>query len=235
MLKEAYGSMGKLIEMDAVLDRVRDGSTVMIGGFMGCGTPHTIMERLVQKGVKNLKVIANDTALAGRGIGKLIDNDQVSELTASHIGLNPKTGQQMNAGKIKVDLVPQGTLAERIRAGGAGLGGFLTPTGLGTVVQEGKQVVKVGDREFLLEQPIRAEVALIKAFKADERGNLVFRLSARNFNPVMATAADYVVAEVEQLVPAGDIHPDQVHLPGIFVDAIVLSRQSHIEEQEGCN
>lgn len=227
--------MGKLIEMDAVLDRVRDGSTVMIGGFMGCGTPHTIMEGLVQKGVKNLKVIANDTALAGRGIGKLIDNDQVSELTASHIGLNPKTGQQMNAGKIKVDLVPQGTLAERIRAGGAGLGGFLTPTGLGTVVQEGKQVVKVGDREFLLEQPIRAEVALIKAFKADERGNLVFRLSARNFNPVMATAADYVVAEVEQLVPAGDIHPDQVHLPGIFVDAIVLSRQSHIEEQEGCN
>jgi len=208
MLKEAYGSMGKLIEMDAVLDHVRDGSTVMIGGFMGCGTPHTIMEGLVQKGVKNLKVIANDTALLGRGIGKLIDNDQVSELTASHIGLNPKTGRQMNAGKIKVDLVPQGTLAERIRAGGAGLGGFLTPTGLGTVVQEGKQVVKVGDREFLLEQPIRAQVALIKAFKADERGNLVFRLSARNFNPVMATAADYVVAEVEQLVPAGDIHPD---------------------------
>jgi acetate CoA/acetoacetate CoA-transferase alpha subunit len=227
--------MGKLIEMDAVLDRMRDGVTVMIGGFMGCGTPHTIMEGLVQKGVKNLKVIANDTALVGRGIGKLIDHNQVSELTASHIGLNPKTGQQMNAGKIKVNLVPQGTLAERIRAGGAGLGGFLTPTGLGTVVQEGKQVVKVGDREFLLEQPIRAEVALIKAFKADERGNLVFRLSARNFNPVMATAADYVVAEVEELVPAGDIHPDQVHLPGIFVDAIVLTKAPHLEEQEGCN
>jgi acetate CoA/acetoacetate CoA-transferase alpha subunit len=227
--------MGKLIEMNTVLDRIHDGATVMIGGFMGCGTPHTIMDGLVQKGVKNLKVIANDTALIGRGIGKLIDHNQVSELTASHIGLNPKTGQQMNQGQIKVDLVPQGTLAERIRAGGAGLGGFLTPTGLGTVVQEGKQVIKVDGREFLLEQPLRAEVALIKAFKADERGNLVFRLSARNFNPVMATAADYVVAEVEQFVPAGDIQPDQVHLPGIFVDAVVLSKESNGEEQEECN
>jgi acetate CoA/acetoacetate CoA-transferase alpha subunit len=218
--------MGKLVEMKSVMDRIQDGSTLMIGGFMGCGTPNTILDHVVEKGVKNLKVIANDTAVIGDGIGKLVDHEQIGKLIASHIGLNPKTGRQMTEGRIQVDLVPQGTLAERIRAGGAGLGGFLTPTGLGTVVQEGKQVIKVDGREFLLELPLRADVALIKAYKADEKGNLVFRLSARNFNPVMALAADYVVAEVEQVVGAGDIAPDEVHLPGLFVDAIVRSNGS---------
>ncbi|RJR34800.1 MAG: 3-oxoacid CoA-transferase subunit A [Desulfobacteraceae bacterium] len=227
--------MGKLVDMNTVLDRVQDGATLMIGGFMGCGTPDTILNHLVEKGVRNLNVIANDTAVIGEGIGKLIDHEQIGRLTASHIGLNPKTGRQMNEGRIEVELVPQGTLAERIRAGGAGLGGFLTPTGLGTVVQEGKQVIDVGGREFLLELPLRADVALIKAFKADERGNLVFRLSARNFNPVMATAADYVVAEVEQYVGTGDIAPDEVHLPGVFVDAVVLKDHDGSEQEDACN
>ncbi len=225
--------MGKLVEMEKVLERVHDGTTVMIGGFMGCGTPHSIMEGLVEKGVKDLKIIANDTATIGRGIGKLVDNHQIGKLIASHIGLNPKTGQQMNEGKIEVELVPQGTLAERIRSGGAGLGGFLTPTGLGTIVQEGKEVIEVNGRKFLLELPLKAEVALIKAYKGDERGNLVFRLSARNFNPLMATAADYVVAEVEQYVAAGDIAPDEVHIPGLFVDAIVLTKNPEESENEG--
>jgi acetate CoA/acetoacetate CoA-transferase alpha subunit len=225
--------MGKLAEMKSVLEHIHEGTTVMIGGFMGCGTPDSIVDGLVGKGVRGLKVIANDTAVVGKGIGKLIDKKQVGKLVASHIGLNPKTGLQMNNGDLEVELVPQGTLAERIRAGGAGLGGFLTPTGLGTVVQEGKDVVKVQGREYLLELPLRAEVALIKAFKADEKGNLVFRLSARNFNPIMATAADYVAAEVEQYVGAGDIAPDEVHLPGIFVDAIVLADSARESEDQG--
>jgi acetate CoA/acetoacetate CoA-transferase alpha subunit len=225
--------MGKLAEMKSVLEHIHEGTTVMIGGFMGCGTPESIVDGLVGKGVKGLKVIANDTAVIGKGIGKLIDQKQVGKLVASHIGLNPKTGLQMNNGDIEVELVPQGTLAERIRAGGAGLGGFLTPTGLGTVVQDGKEVVNVRGREYLLELPLRAEVALIKAFKADEKGNLVFRLSARNFNPIMATAADYVAAEVEQYVGAGDIAPDEVHLPGIFVDAIVLADTARESEDQG--
>jgi acetate CoA/acetoacetate CoA-transferase alpha subunit len=225
--------MGKLAEMKSVLEHIHEGTTVMIGGFMGCGTPESIVDSLVGKGVKGLKVIANDTAVIGKGIGKLIDQKQVGKLVASHIGLNPKTGLQMNNGDIEVELVPQGTLAERIRAGGAGLGGFLTPTGLGTVVQDGKEVVKVRGREYLLELPLRAEVALIKAFKADEKGNLVFRLSARNFNPIMATAADYVAAEVEQYVGAGDIAPDEVHLPGIFVDAIVLADTDRESKDQG--
>ena len=216
--------MGKLSEIDDVLTHINDGTTVMIGGFMGCGTPHSIMDGLVEKQVKDLTVIANDTAIIGEGIGKLVDHNQINKLIASHIGLNPKTGQQMNNGELDVELVPQGTLAERIRAGGSGLGGFLTPTGLGTIVQDGKEVINVKGREFLLEMPLRAEVALIKAYKADEKGNLVFRLSARNFNPIMATAADYVIAEVEELVDTGEIAPDEVHMPGIFVDAIVMTK-----------
>ena len=227
--------MGKLADVDTVLDHIQDGTTVMIGGFMGCGTPESIVDSLVGKGVKRLKVIANDTAVIGKGVGKLIDKHQVGKLIASHIGLNPKTGQQMNSGDIEVELVPQGTLAERIRAGGAGLGGILTPTGMGTIVQDGKEVVKVRGKEYLLELPLRADVALIKAFKADEKGNLVFRLSARNFNPIMATAADYVAAEVEQFVGVGDIAPDEVHLPGIFVDAIVLSSIPGDAEDQGAN
>ena len=214
--------MDKIGTIEGAVATVKDGMTIMIGGFLGCGTPEKIVDALVAKGVKDLTLIANDTAMPDRGIGKLIVNRQFKKIAVSHIGTNPVTGKQMIAGDLEVHLVPQGTLAERIRAGGAGLGGVLTPTGLGTVVEEGKQKVVVDGREYLLETPLKADVAFLKAHKADRRGNLVYRRAARNFNPVMATAADKVVAEIEQLVENGEIDPDHVVTPGLFVDMLVL-------------
>lgn len=213
--------MGKLTTIEQVISRIKDGTVVMIGGFLGVGVPEGLVDALVEVGVRNLTIIANDTGFPGRGIAKLVENKQASKVIASHIGTNPETGRQLNAGETEVELIPQGTLAERIRSAGAGLGGFLTPTGVGTIVEEGKKKIQVSDKEYLLELPLRADVALIKAHKADARGNLIFRRAARNFNPVMATAADYVVAEVEKYVETGEIDPDEVMLPGIFVDAIV--------------
>ncbi|MDR7869204.1 MAG: 3-oxoacid CoA-transferase subunit A [Sporomusaceae bacterium] len=200
---------------------VKDGMTVMIGGFLAVGTPESLVDALVAQGTKDLTVIANDTATPEKGIGKLVVKKQLKKAIVSHIGTNPETGRQMNAGEMAVDLVPQGTLAERIRAGGAGLGGVLTPTGLGTVVAEGKQVITVDGREFLLEKPLRADVAFIKAHTADKAGNLVFHSSARNFNPLMATAAEVVIVEATNIVEIGAIDPDAVMLPGIFVKYLV--------------
>lgn len=202
-------------------DNIKDGLEVMIGGFMAIGTPENIIDGIVEKGVSDLTVIANDTALPDQGIGKLIVNKQVNRVVATHIGLNPETGKQMNNGDIEVELIPQGTLAEQIRSAGAGLGGILTPTGIGTVVEEGKEKKTINGKEYLLELPISADVALIKAWKADRKGNLVYRKSARNFNPVMATAADLVIVEVENLVETGEIDPDDVMTPAAFVDIIV--------------
>ncbi len=195
--------------------------TVMIGGFLACGTPESLIDALVQKGVKDLTVIANDTAFPDKGIGKLVVNRQLKKVTVSHIGTNPETGRQMHAGELTVELVPQGTLAECIRAGGFGLGGFLTPTGVGTVVENGKQKLTIGGREYLLELPLKADVALLKAAKADKAGNLVFRKAARNFNPLMATAAEIVIVEAQEIVETGTIDPDEVMTPGIFVDYLV--------------
>lgn len=200
---------------------VKDGMTVMIGGFLACGTPESLIDALVQKGVKDLTVIANDTAFPDKGIGKLVVNRQLKKVTVSHIGTNPETGRQMHAGELTVELVPQGTLAECIRAGGFGLGGFLTPTGVGTVVENGKQKLTIGGREYLLELPLKADVALLKAAKADKAGNLVFRKAARNFNPLMATAAEIVIVEAQEIVETGTIDPDEVMTPGIFVDYLV--------------
>jgi len=195
--------------------------TVMIGGFLACGTPESLIDALVQKGVKELPVIANDTAFPDKGIGKLVVNRQLKKVTVSHIGTNPETGRQMHAGELTVELVPQGTLAECIRAGGFGLGGFLTPTGVGTVVENGKQKLTIGGREYLLELPLKADVALLKAAKADKAGTLVFRKAARNFNPLMATAAEIVIVEAQEIVETGTIDPDEVMTPGIFVDYLV--------------
>jgi len=195
--------------------------TVMIGGFLACGTPESLIDALVQKGVKDLTVIANDTAFPDKGIGKLVVNRQLKKVTVSHIGTNPETGRQMHAGELTVELVPLGTLAECIRAGGFGLGGFLTPTGVGTVVEDGKQKLTIGGREYLLELPLKADVALLKAAKADKAGNLVFRKAARNFNPLMATAAEIVIVEAQEIVETGTIDPDEVMTPGIFVDYLV--------------
>jgi acetate CoA/acetoacetate CoA-transferase alpha subunit len=205
---------------DAV-EKIKDGMTVMVGGFLGVGTPEALVDALVAKGVKNLTVICNDSAFPDRGIGKLIVNKQIKKLITSHIGTNPETGRQMNEGETEVELVPQGTLAERIRAAGAGLGGILTPTGVGTIVEQGKKKLEINGKEYLLELPIKADIALLKAEKADKKGNLIYRKSARNFNPIMATAADFVIVQVDEIVDVGEIDPDDVMTPGIFVDMIV--------------
>ncbi len=214
-------TMNKLMSIDEAMAKITDGMTIMIGGFLGVGTPEGLINKLVEHDVKNLTIIANDTAFVDKGIGKLVVNKQLSKLITSHIGTNPETGRQMNEGEIEVELVPQGTLAERIRAAGAGLGGILTPTGVGTLVQNNKELIKVENNEYLLELPLRADVALIKAKKADLKGNLLFAQSARNFNPLMATAANLVIVQAEEIVDIGEIDPDYVMLPGIFVDIIV--------------
>lgn len=213
--------MNKLSTTEAVMDRISDGDALMVGGFLGVGTPEALVDAIRSKGIRNLTLIANDTAFPDHGVGKLVVSRQAGRVIVSHIGTNPETGRQMNAGELAVELVPQGTLVERIRAGGAGLGGVLTPTGIGTPAEEGKEKLIVQGREYLLELPLRAKVALIKAHKADSQGNAVFRKSSRNFNPIMATAADFVAVEAEQVVPVGGIDPDEVMLPGIFVDAVI--------------
>ena len=211
--------------------RIKDGATIMVGGFMACGSPHTVLQALGEQGTKNLTLICNDTAVhdlkTGKvtGVGHLVQGRQFRKIIASHIGMNEETQRQMNAGETEVVLVPQGTLAEQVRAGGAGLGGFLTPTGLGTEVAHGKQVILVGHRPFLLELGLKADVAIIKAKKADKAGNLVFNGTARNFNPLMATAAALVIAEAEEIVEIGAIGPNEVHTPSIFVDFLVKAER----------
>ena len=200
---------------------IPDGASLMIGGFMGVGTPERMIDELVRQGRRGLTVIANDSAIPGLGIGKLVAARAVRKLVASHIGLNPETQKQMLAGELEVELVPQGTLIERIRAGGHGLGGILTPTGVGTVVEEGKRRIEVDGQAFLLETPLRADFALVQAFMADYLGNLVYALTARNFNPVIAMAGATVIAEVEQIVPVGMIPPDHVVTPSVLVDYLV--------------
>ena len=204
----------KTVSCAAAVQMIPDGATLMIGGFMGVGTPERLIDELVRQGKRNLIVIANDNAVPGRGIGKLVDAGLISRTIASHIGLNPETQRQMIAGTMAVDLVPQGTLIERIRAGGCGLGGVLTPTGVGTLVEEGKQRIDLNGKRYLLETALRADFALVHAFLADYLGNLSYALTARNFNPVIAMAADTVIVTAEHIVPVGLISPDHVVTPG---------------------
>lgn len=213
----------KIIDVADAVSKIEDGMTIMIGGFLGNGSPHTIIDALVKKGVKNLTIITNDTGIKDSGVGRLIYNNMVSKVIASHIGTNPETGRQMNEKIIEVELVPQGTLAERIRSGGAGLGGVLTPTGLGTIVAEGKQIIEVDNKLFILEKPLRADVSILLGETVDKKGNIIYSNTARNFNPVMATAADIVIVEAENIVEAGTINPNEVVTPRIFVDYIVGS------------
>ena len=200
---------------------IPDGATLMIGGFIGAGTPQRLIDELVRRGRRDLTVIANDTARPGVGIGKLIDARLVRRVITSHIGTNPETQRQMIAGEIQVELVPQGTLVERIRAGGFGLGGVLTPTGVGTLAAEGKRTIEIDGRTFLLELPLKADFALINARRADYLGNLEYALTSRNFNPVMAMAAQVVVAEAEDVVPVGVIPPDAVMTPHVLVHYLI--------------
>lgn len=212
--------MKKITAQEAAA-QLKDGMIVMIGGFMSNGTPEILMDAIVEKGVKELTIIANDSGTPETGIGKLIAAGLVKKLIASHIGLNPLTGQLMNEGKLKVVLVPQGTLVEQIRAAGAGLGGVLTPTGLGTAVAEGKEVITIDGKEYLLEKPIHADVALLRGSIVDENGSIFYKGTTRNFSPYMATAADLVIVAAEELVQAGDIPAENIVTPGIFVDYIV--------------
>jgi acetate CoA/acetoacetate CoA-transferase alpha subunit len=210
------------LKPEAAAELIPAGASLLIGGFMGVGSPHRLIDALVARGTGGFTVIANDTAMPGRGIGKLISAGLVARVVASHIGLNPETQAKMIAGEIAVDLVPQGTLIERIRAGGMGLGGVLTPTGLGTEVEAGKQVVEVGGRRFLIETPLVADFALIGAWQADYVGNLNYMLTAHNFNPIIALAGRTVIAEPESIVPVGVIPPDAVKTPGCLVDHLLI-------------
>jgi acetate CoA/acetoacetate CoA-transferase alpha subunit len=213
----------KVLSLADAVALIPDGASLMVGGFMGVGTPERVVDELVRQGKRGLTVIANDTAFPGVGIGKLVDARLVKKVIASHIGTNPETQRQMIAGETVVDLVPQGTLIERIRAGGFGLGGILTPTGVGTVVAEGKQTIAVDGKDYLLETALKADFALVQAFLADQTGNLSYVLTARNFNPVIAMAGATVIVEAEHIVPTGVIAPDHVMTPATLVDYLVAN------------
>lgn len=217
----------KIISPDEAAAMVKTGDTVMLSGFMACGSPPHILDALHRAGTDNLTLVTNDTAVHNlktgqmTGVAPLVLKKQFSRMVVTHIGLNGETQRQMNAGETEVELVPQGTLAEQIRAGGFGLGGVLTPTGVGTEVEEGKQIIEVDGKKFLLEKARKGDVALIKAKKADKSGNLIYDKSARNFAPLMATACQTVIAEVEEIVETGDIDPEYIVTPGLFVDYLV--------------
>lgn len=213
--------MDKRITAAEAALKVKDGMTVMVGGFLANGSPESIIDALVERGVKDLTLILNDTGYPDRGAGKLIVNKQVKKVIVSHIGTNPETANQMNAGTLEVEFSPQGTLAERIRCGGCGLGGALTTTGLGTILEEGKRVVEVDGKKYLLELPLRADVAIIRGSVGDTDGNLIYRGTSQNFCPLMAMAADTVIAEIGDLKKVGELAPEAVHTPSIFVDFIV--------------
>jgi len=219
--------VSKTLKAADAVARIPDGAVLMIGGFMGVGTPHRLIDELVRQRKQGLTVIANDTARPGVGIGKLITARLVRKVIASHIGTNPETQAQMIAGDIEVELVPQGTLAERVRAGGFGLGAVVTPTGVGTVVAEGKRTIEIDGRVFLLELPLRADYALVNARQADHIGNLAYALTARNFNPLIAMAADVVLAEPQEIVPVGVIPPDAVMTPSVVVTHIIARESAH--------
>ena len=213
--------MSKFISIEEAVSKVKDGMTIMVGGFLANGTPTKIVDAIAKSGVKNLTLICNDSAYPDKGVGQLIANKQVKKLFVSHIGTNPHTSEQMNSGELEIEFCPQGSLAERVRAGGCGLGGILTQTGMGTIVAEGKQIVNVDGKDYLLEKPLRADIALVGASLGDKAGNLVYRGTSQNFNPLMASAADLVIAEINELVEVGEIAAENVKTPSIMVDFII--------------
>jgi 3-oxoacid CoA-transferase subunit A len=222
--------MNKVIpDLQQAIADIQDGATIMIGGFGLCGIPENLIQALSNKGVRNLTVISNNAGTEDFGIGLLLRNQQVRKMIASYVGENRTFEDLVRNGKLQIELSPQGTLAERIRAGGAGIGGFFTPTGYGTIAAENKETRTWNGRHYVLELPLRAQFALVKAWRGDVLGNLVYRATARNFNPVMATAADITIAEVEELVEAGSLNPDHVHTPGIYVQRILQG--SHYEKR----
>jgi acetate CoA/acetoacetate CoA-transferase alpha subunit len=213
--------MNKIVKPEEIRYLFKDGMSIMIGGFLGCGTPHKIIDLLIQLKVKDLTIIANDTSFVDRGIGRLVVSRQVKRVITSHIGTNSETGRLMNEGLMEVELVPQGTLIERIRAGGSGLGGVLTPTGVGTIVEEGKQKVTIEGKEYLIELPLKADLSIIRGTIVDEFGNTFYKGTTRNFNPIIAMAGEKVVVEAEKIVKMGELNPDYVITPGVLVDYII--------------
>jgi acetate CoA/acetoacetate CoA-transferase alpha subunit len=213
--------MKPILTADKAVEDIKDGATLMVAGFMGCGNAFTLVDALIRKGTKELNLITSDTAYPDVGVGRIICQNRAATLTASHIGTNPVSGAKMNSGELKVTLVPQGTLAERMRAKGAGLGGVLTPTGIGTAVEEGKQKLNIGGKDFLLELPLGAEFALIKAEVADKYGNAYLPAATKNMAVAMAMAADHVILEAEKIVEAGELDPDRVTIPGVFISVLV--------------
>jgi 3-oxoacid CoA-transferase subunit A len=210
----------RVANADAAIERLRDGMTILMGGFGVCGIPENLIEALRRKGTKDLTVVSNNAGVDNFGIGLLLHSRQVRKMIASYVGENKVFEQQVLKKELELELNPQGTMAERIRCGGAGIAAFYTPTGYGTMAAEGKETREFNGRHYVLVPSLRGDVAFIKAWKGDRWGNLVYRKTARNFNAVMATAADYVITEVEQLVELGDLNPDCIHTPGVFVDAL---------------
>jgi len=226
--------MNKVVSTaDEAVRDVQDGAVVMSGGFGLCGNPENLIAALHRKGVKDLTIISNNCGTTDLGLGILLQSKQVKKMVASYVGENKEFERQFLGGELEVELNPQGTLAERIRAGGCGIGGFYTPTGVGTQIAKGKEVRTIDGREYVLESPLRADFAIVRAFKGDKWGNLVFRETARNFSPMMCMAARVTIAEVEQLVDVGHLDPDQVHVPSIFVQRVVPGRdyQKWIEKR----
>ena len=210
-----------------------DGAIVLAGGFGLCGIPENLITAIEASGVKDLTVVSNNAGVDDFGLGRLLRTRQIRKMVASYVGENATFERQYLDGELEVEFVPQGTLAERIRAGGAGLGGFYTPTGYGTIVAEGKETREIDGRMYVLEKPIKGALAIVKAWRADATGNLIYRMSARNFNPMMATAAAFVIAEVEEIVPVGSIDPDNVHTPGVYVDSVFVAQglEKRIEQR----
>jgi 3-oxoacid CoA-transferase subunit A len=214
-----------LSSADEAVARIFDGATIMVGGFGVCGNPENLLHALRRRGTRNLTVISNNAGIDDFGLGPLLKGRQIRKMIATYVGENREFERQFLAGELEVELVPQGTFSERIRAGGAGIGGFFTPTGYGTIVAEAKETRIIDGRPYVLEMPLKADFALVRAHRGDRLGNLVYRKTARNFNPMMATAAECTIAEVEQLVEPGALPPDAVHTPGIFVRHILQGAQ----------
>ncbi len=210
----------RVANADAAIAKLRDGATILMGGFGLCGIPENLIAAVQRKGTKNLTIVSNNAGIDGAGVGILLGNRQVKKMISTYVGENKTFERMVLAGELEVELNPQGTLSERLRAGGAGIPAFFTPTGYGTMVAEGKEIREFHGRKCVMERALRGDFAFIKAWKGDRWGNLIYRKTARNFNPMMATAADYVIAEVEELVELGQLEPDRIHTPGIFVNAI---------------
>ncbi|MEC0346304.1 CoA transferase subunit A [Peribacillus frigoritolerans] len=223
-MKQVITKKNKIVTMEEALEHISDGCTLMYGGFGGVGTPPTLVQGILDKGVKELTLIGNDTGFPDIGIGRLVTAERAKKVIASHIGSNPNAGKLMTEGKLQVEFSPQGTLAERIRAGGVGLGGIFVDVGIGTIAEEGKDKIVIEGKEYLVEAALTAEVSIVHAKKADSLGNLVYDKTACNFNPLVAMAGAFTIAEVEEIVPAGELDPECIATPGIYVDMVIPTK-----------